>query len=322
MSTNTTDTNTNTNTDTNTNISEPEVTDNSKRLNEKTANIEAPADAGDETKMGENGNTYIFFITGLISMISLITSIYFIAYRNPEYAVLYFVIFLVTIIYVLLSLYLTYGYDSKKIMEKLQGPFADQLTKMRFKFGDYINSVKPISSLQGGNNPSSNLFPMPIAFFKVYTFYWLLFGLIFSLYMTSHYMQAKDQKAATAFLLVSMLIIGYMYISTMYDGSLEALKARKIIRAKTGKVDLSQGSKATALQKLIKLIAGRPDPAEILEPRNLQPFIYFTIIFLIGASIMFYNISIKEKGMAIFGLIIAIIGAILMYYCILANYYE
>jgi hypothetical protein len=235
-----------------------------------------------EGDSSDGANTYIFFLTAITSLSSFIASIYFIANQNREYALIFFLIFFVTIIYVLLSLYLTFGYDSNKIKEKLQGSFAAQITTGSYKFLDYINSVKPISSLQGGNNPSSNLFPMPIAFFKVYTFYWLLFGLAFSLYMTSHYMVAKDTKAATAFLLVSLLIIGYMYVSTMYDGSLEALRARKIIRQQTGKVDLSQGSKATAFAKFIKLFTGRPDPAEVLQPRNLQPFIYYTLIFLMG----------------------------------------
>ena len=108
----------------------------------------------------------------------------------------------------------------------------------------------------------------------------------------------------------------------MYDGSLKALKARKILRGKTGKVDLSKGSDSTAISKLVKFVVGRQDPAELLEPRNLQPFIYYTIIFLMGAGMFYYYTMNKEKELALFGFIIGFIGAVLMYLCILANKYE
>jgi hypothetical protein len=275
-----------------------------------------------DDKKEDNHFSVIFFITAAISLTSFILGIYNIANKEQDLAIISFVVFGLTFIFILLSLYLTFGLDVSKTVEKLQGPFSKQVTDLYYSSVDFINSRKPISSLQGGNNPSSNLFPMPIAFFKVYTFYWLVAILIFCLYLTSYYMGQKDHNAATALLVTSMIIIGYIYVSTMYDGSLEALKARKLLRGKSGKVDLSKGSKSTAISKLVKFVVGRPDPAELLEPRNLQPFIYYTIIFIIGIGI-FYNYTMnKEKEMALFGFIIACIGAVLMYLCILANKYE
>jgi hypothetical protein len=108
----------------------------------------------------------------------------------------------------------------------------------------------------------------------------------------------------------------------MYDGSLEALRERKRIRLITGKVDLSQGSKSTALDKLIKFTVGRSNPENAINTGTIQPFISYTIIFIMGMSMTFYYMSQKQNDLVIMGLIIAAIGGILMYYCIAANYYE
>ena len=301
---------------------EPINTDNTdEQTTEKTEKTE---EKDTDLPSGKDSSNFsvIFFLTVAVSVSSLILGIYNVANKEQDYAIISFVVFGLTFLFILLSLYLTLGLDVPKTIEKLQGPFGKQVLDSYYYIVEFINSRKPISSLQGGNNPSSNLFPMPIAFFKVYTFYWLVAILIFCLYLTSHYMAQKDHNAATALLITSMIIIGYIYVSTMYDGSLKALKARKILRAKTGKVDLSKGSDSTAISKLVKFVVGRQDPAELLEPRNLQPFIYYTIIFLMGAGMFYYYTMNKEKELALFGFIIGFIGAVLMYFCILANKYE
>lgn len=293
----------------------------SKTLIEKTASI-APVDPEDTTKNGETSNTYIFFATSIISLFCFVAGINYYMSDDKQTGIIFFIFFLLTFIYVLLSLYLTFGYDTNKITEKLQSPIAAQVNSYYYKTSEYINSIIPFSSLQGGNNPSAKLFPASGAFLKVYTFYLSMFGLVFCIYLTSYYMLKKDHKSAGIFLFVSMLIIGYTYLSIMYDGSLEALRERKRIRLITGKVDLSQGSKSTALDKLIKFTVGRSNPEHAINTGTIQPFVSYTIIFIMGVSMTFYYMSQKQQDLVIMGIIIATIGAILMYYCIAANYYE
>lgn len=293
-----------------------------KTLIEKTASIEAPEDSGDNTNNGETSNTYIFFATSIISLCCLVAGSNYYISGDKQTGIIFIIGFILTLIYILLSLYLTLGYDTNKITEKLQSPISAKMNTYYYKTTEYISSIIPFSSLQGGNNPSAKLFPASGAFLKVYTFYLSMFGLVFCIYLTSHYMLKKDHNSAGIFLFVSMLIIGYTYLSIMYDGSLEALRERKRIRLITGKVDLSQGSKSTALDKLIKFTVGRSNPENAINTGTIQPFISYTIIFIMGMSMTFYYMSQKQNDLVIMGLIIAAIGGILMYYCIAANYYE
>jgi hypothetical protein len=137
-------------------------------------------------------------------------------------------------------------------------------------------------------------------------------------------MNTKDTKAAAFFLVMSLILIGYTYLTIMYDGSLEALKARKAIRLANPKapIDLSKGTKGTAFAKLINFSFGRADPIDSVEPKNLYPFIYYTILFLMGLGVMGYYIMNKQKELAALGFIIAIIGGGLMGVCLMASYYE
>jgi len=293
-----------------------------KTITEKTANITDTEPIYESDP--KDGNALIFYITCVVALFSFGTFVVCITNKDTTGSIMSLIVFLFCFIYIFLSLYLTFGYDSPKVKEKLQGPFFSKMTSVGYSVLDYINSVKPISSLQGGNNPSSNLFPMPNAFFKVYSFYWTFSILIFFIYLTSHYMSAKDTKASTFFLVMSLILIGYTYLTIMYDGSLEALKARKEIRLANPKapIDLSKGTKGTAFAKLIKLLFGRADPIDSVESKNLYPFIYYTILFLIGLGIMGYYITNKEKELAALGFIIAMIGGGLMGVCLMASYYE
>jgi hypothetical protein len=293
-----------------------------KTINEKTANI-TDTDTIYESDP-KDGNALIFYITCVVALFSLGTFIVCITSKDTTGTIMSLIVFLFCSIYIFLALYLTFGYDSSKVKEKLQGSIVSQMTSVSYSVLDYINSVKPISSLQGGNNPSSNLFPMPNAFFKVYSFYWTFSILIFFIYLTSHYMTTKDTKAATFFLVMSLILIGYTYLTIMYDGSLEALKARKAIRLANPKapIDLSKGTKGTAFAKLINFSFGRADPIDSVEIKNLYPFIYYTILFLVGLGVMGYYIMNKQKDLAALGFIIAMIGGGLMGVCLMASYYE